>query len=81
MNPLLDMREYEVALPDDRLTVEYVAKVIAENLYSQCDSKGCKFVLIKEIIGHWKDDITIIKDDGYIVSKNGNKVKKKMTKG
>ena len=81
MNPLLEKREYEVKLSDG-LTVEYAVNVIAENLYLQCDSGGHKFLLIKEIIG-WaqKDNAAILKDDGFVISKNGNKVKQRMTNG
>jgi hypothetical protein len=38
-NPVFDTREYECIL-DDRTIERYTANIIAENLYSQCDSKG-----------------------------------------
>jgi hypothetical protein len=34
----------------------YTANVIAENLYSQCDSKGRQFLVLDEIIDHAKDN-------------------------
>jgi hypothetical protein len=39
VNPLFDTREYDCIF-DDGTTKRYTANIIAENLYSQCDSKG-----------------------------------------
>jgi hypothetical protein len=33
--------------------------VIAENLYSQCDSEGRQFLVLDEIIDHAKDNTAI----------------------
>ena len=38
-NPILDTREYIVKFPDD-LEEEYQANVIAESMFSQCDTEG-----------------------------------------
>jgi len=45
---------------------EYVANVIAENIYLQCDSEGIEHVLLKEIINHRKDDMVYLIDDGWV---------------
>ena len=39
MNPILDMRTYEVEFPDGQ-TAEYSANIIVENMYAQCDTEG-----------------------------------------
>jgi hypothetical protein len=79
-NPLLDSREYTVEFPDGT-TAEYTANIIAENLFSQSDSEGNQYVILKEICDHKKDGRAILKEDGFTTSKNGNKVPKTTTKG
>jgi hypothetical protein len=59
----------------------YTANVIAENLYSQCDSEGRQFLVLDEIIDHAKDNSAIAITDGYTISSNGNRVPKITTKG
>jgi hypothetical protein len=44
-NPIIDMCEYIVELPDGTMA-EYAANVIAENMYSQCDSEGQEYLLL-----------------------------------
>jgi len=61
-NPFLDTREYVVQFPDGTQQ-SYMANAIAENLYSQVDSKGRSFAILQDIIGHEKDASAISKDD------------------
>jgi len=79
-NPLLDTREYEVLMPDGA-TVSYTANVIAKNLFSQVDSEGRQFLMLEEISDHRKDKTAYSKDDGYVVSHNGNKTLRQTTQG
>jgi hypothetical protein len=79
-NPILDTREYEVEMPDGTIA-EYTANTIAENIYSQVDSEGRQYLMLSEIIDHKKDLSAITKDQGFTTSYNGNRVKKKTTKG
>lgn len=79
-NPLFDTREYEIEY-DDGTTDRYYANIIAENLYSQVDSEGNRHLVFKEMVDHKSDGSAIIKQDGYTISKNGNKVSKKTTRG
>jgi hypothetical protein len=79
-NPILDTREYEVEMPDGTIA-EYTANTIAENIYSQVDSEGHQYLMLSEIIDHKKDLSAITKDQGFTTSYNGNRVKKKTTKG
>jgi hypothetical protein len=79
-NPLLDTRQYEVELPDGSVEV-YTSNILAENLYSQVDEEGRTFRLIEEIVDHRSDGNAIRKDDGFYVSRNGEKRRKPTTKG
>jgi hypothetical protein len=65
----------------DGTTKEYSANVIAENIYSQCDSEGKQFLLLEEISDHKRDQSAISIDEGFMTSRNGNKVRKKTTRG
>jgi hypothetical protein len=79
-NPLFDTREYDCIFDDGTLE-RYTANIIAENLYSQCDSDGHSFLVLKEIIDHSKDNSAIPISDGFTVGFNGNRVPKKTTRG
>ena len=79
-NFYLDTRKYEVELSDGT-TEEYYANVIAENLFSQVDSEGRQYVLMKEISDHKKDETALPTTDGWIQMPNGRKVRKRTTKG
>ena len=79
-NLLLDTREYKVLMPDGA-TVSYTADVIAENVYSQVDSEGRQFLMLDEISDHRKDKTAYSKDDGYVVSHNGNKTLRQTAQG
>ena len=79
-NPLLDTRQYEVELSDGT-TEEFYANVIAENLFSQVDTEGRQYVLLKEISEHRKDETAIPISEGWLTLKNGRKVRKRTTRG
>ena len=79
-NPLLDTREYMVEFSDGS-TAEYTANVIAENMFSQVDSEGRQYMLLKEIVDHRKNASAVPITDGVIISKNGNRIPKQTTKG
>jgi len=71
-NPILDTHKYEVELPDGSTNV-YAANIIAENMYSQIDNEGHKFLLIQEITNHKVDGNAVAKDNGFTVMKMANK--------
>jgi hypothetical protein len=79
-NFLLDTRQYEIELSDGR-TEEYTANVIAENLFSQVDSEGHHYLLMREISDHKKDESAVPMADGWIDMANGRKVRKRTTRG
>lgn len=58
-NPMLDTREYDVKFSDGA-TESYTTNMIAEHLYSQVDTEGNAFNIIKAIINH-KSDKTAVK--------------------
>ena len=80
-NPLFDTREYVVEFTDGRTEENYFANVIAENMFAQIDGEGRQFLLLNEITDHHRNELAVKADDGFMVSRNGNKVPKKTTRG
>ena len=66
---------------EDGTVEEYTANLVAENMYSQFDSEGQHFSILKEITDHRRRRGAIAKKDGYTVSHNGNRHPKKTTRG
>jgi hypothetical protein len=64
-NPILDTRTYNVEFTDDR-SEEYTARVIAENMYAQCDEERNQFLVLQDIIGHKTDGHAVERSDMYI---------------
>ena len=79
-NPKMDTREYEVEFIDGT-TERYSANIVAENLYSQCDSEGNQYLVLKEIVDHKSDESALRVGDGYTVGRNGNLHPKITTRG
>ena len=80
-NPLFDTHQYVIEFSDGS-TDEYLANVIAENMFAQVDNKGNQYQLLKEITDHRKDLSAVSISDGYyVVSKNGNRKPKTTTRG
>jgi len=79
-NLILDSRQYKVEFPDGT-TEAYCANTITKNLYSQIDSEGHQFMILKEITNHRSDATAIIKEDGDLMTRSGNKKPKRTTKG
>jgi hypothetical protein len=78
-NPILDSREYLVEF-DDGEVLEYSANVIAENIYSQADSEGRRYLLMDSIIDYRKNPDAVSKDDEFVIV-NGKRQRKKTTDG
>ena len=78
--PMLDTRMYKVEFPDSS-TEAIMANLIAKKLYSQVDAKGHTFSVIEEIIVHHKGGHALLKDDGYILTKSGQRQWKCTTQG
>ena len=79
-NPSMDTRQYVVKMPDGSVEVHF-ANIIAENIFSQVDSEGRSFSILKEINDHRKGVEAVSKDDAFYVSSNGNRIPKRTTRG
>ena len=79
-NPLFDTREYVVEFTDGT-TENYFANVVAECMYAQVDSEGRQFQLLQEITDHKSDNSAISVANGFVTSRNGNRVPKVTTRG
>ena len=79
-NPILDTIMYEVEYADGYKTA-MEANAIANNLFAQVDQDGRRFVLFEEIIDHGTDGTDIKEEDAFIHMENGNKRRRKTTKG
>jgi hypothetical protein len=79
-NPIFDTCFYQVKFPKGQVE-EYSANVIAQNLYSQLDSEGHRFVLLDEIVDFMKDKDAVHSEDLFVISSNGNIHKRRTTKG
>ena len=75
-----DTRKYVVRLSDGT-EKELQHNYIALNMFAQADSEGRQFMLLKEIISFRRLNNAVHKDDGFIQSKNGNRHRKKTTRG
>jgi hypothetical protein len=64
-NSMLDTSTYEIEFPGGR-SDEYTANVIAENMYSQCDSEGRQYNLMEGIVDHKTDGHAVEPGDMYI---------------
>jgi len=79
-NPILDSPQYEVEFPDG-ITEGYCANTIAKNLYSQIDSEGRQFMILKEITNNRSDVTTILNEDGDLITCSDNKKPQRTTNG
>ena len=79
-NPILDTRLFEVEYLDGH-KASLSANTIAENLFSQIDDEGNRFVLMESINDHRTNGNQIAKADSYVQSTNGGKRRKETTIG
>jgi hypothetical protein len=80
-NPLLNTMVYEVEF-DDGDVVAYSANSIAENMLQQIDSEGFAITMLDSIVAFRKNAaVAVSNTDGWVVTKRGNKKKRKTTQG
>ena len=79
-NPILDSRVYEVEFADG-YKASLTANAIAENLFSQVDDEGNRFVMLDSIVDHRVNGEELQKDHAFIISSNGGKRRKETTTG
>ena len=71
-NPILDSRIYEVEYCDGYVAA-MSANVISENLFTQVDQEGTRFVLIESIIDTRTDGTQTLQQDAFFITKSGTK--------
>ena len=79
-NPIRDHSVYEVQFPDGT-TDEVEANMIAESMVAECDSEGRRFQIFNEISDHRKDDTALSVAEGSYMTRAGNPISKKTTRG
>ena len=79
-NPLLDTRRYEVEYIDGSIEI-MSANIIAENVLAQVNEEGHRQLLLDEIIDHRTTKNYIKKEDGFILTRSGQKRPKLTTRG
>jgi hypothetical protein len=50
-------------------------------MFAQIDDEGRQILLLNEITDHRRNELAVRADFGFMVSRNGNKVPKKTTRG
>ena len=78
-NAILDTQVYDVKFPDGR-TVQYVANIIAKNMYAQYDPDGNQYQLMEEIVDHKTNGTAVDYADRFVIV-NGRQYQHKMTAG
>jgi hypothetical protein len=76
-NPILDTKTYNVDFPDGR-SEEYMANVIAKNMYAQCDKEGNQFLMLQDIVGHKTDGHAVERDGMYIKVGSNKQIRRTM---
>ena len=79
-NPILNTRIYDVMFPDGSIQ-QYSANVIAENIFSQVDEEGFRYILLDEIVDYRKDETAVDMDDAFVEDRYGKKTRRITTKG
>ena len=80
VNPALNTKVYDVQFPYGSIQ-QYAANIMAENLDSQVDEEGFRYLLMDEIVDHKVDESAVRKEDGHTIDKTGRKRKRLTTKG
>ena len=65
-NAILDTQVYDVKFPDGR-TVQYVANIIAKNMYAQYDPHGNQYQLMEEIVDHKTNGTAVDYADRFVI--------------
>ena len=79
-NPAINMMVYDTEFPDGEVK-EYLANVIAENMYSQVDDEGYITRQFDCIIDFSSNQEAVTADNYYTTTKSGNRQYRKTTDG
>ena len=66
INPKLDTRMYQVEFTGGKVT-ELITNVIAESMYTHCDSEGNEYLLLDALVDYHKDNWAISLSDQQII--------------
>jgi hypothetical protein len=58
-----------------------MANMIAQAMYAQCDANGNQYLLLHQLVGHWKDDLAITLAEQAVHRDNGRTYRQKTTTG
>ena len=78
--PIMNSMLYDVEFPDGQVK-EYAANIISENILSQVDSEGFTTSHLESIVDYRVNDSAVPKSRGFITSGNGQRKRRKTTKG
>ena len=77
----MDTSRYSVEF-EDGSEDELAANVFTEAIFAQVDDEGQEFLLLEDVIDHWRyDSIALNKSNGIETKPNGNTVPKKTAMG
>ena len=79
-NIIFDTRLYEVEFPDGE-TMALAANYISENLFSQVNDDGDRFILLRDIVDYRIKSTAVTEDDAFITTRSGTKRRRFTTKG
>ena len=79
-NPILDLRIYEVEYCDGYV-LAMASNVITENLFTQVDQEGNRFLLIKNITKTRTNGTKTLQQDAFVIIKSGTKRRKNKIEG
>ena len=79
-NILLNSKLYDVAFDDDDVR-QYLANVIAQNMFQQVDKDGYSLTTFNSIINHHKSEDALNKENNMVTTKSGRSRPVKSTEG
>jgi len=79
-NPIFDTHLYQVQFPNGRVE-EYSANIIAQNIYSELDTEGFRYILLDSIVDYEKGEDALPPEQRFVVGANGNIHNRRTTKG
>jgi hypothetical protein len=79
-NPILDTHMYEVEHADG-VKASMTASLIAQNMFTQVNEDGHRYVPFQEIVDYWSSDQAIKEADAFIATRCGTKQGRETTQG
>ena len=79
-NPLHNIEFYEVKYHNGELA-HIESNIIADNMFAQVGSEGYHFQMVDKIQDHYSELSVIPQEQGFVKTRSGNLVPKKITRG